>query len=362
MKRVIIVGGGYAGVALARAMDGVAEVYLIEARDRFVHNVAAIRSVVTPSLLEQILIPYNRLLRHGRVIQGKVIAATEDGVVLSDQQHIEADIVVVATGSHYAYPFKPQNESMEAFAEGIHNVHGSLLTHKKIAIVGGGAVGIELAGEIATAYPEKQIALIADSTSLMPDYPTRFGERLANQLRDKGVSLHLGLRARNLEFLDRAYVGSLVVGDGIYGPRLVVPAIGAKPRTDLFHDMPGATFDSSGRVEVDAWLRPASAQRLFAFGDAAATGDPMTIVAITRQAPWLTKTLKAFLAGDRVEAQPIYKPWRTRGILVPLGPRDGASMLPVLRDGVMVGDCPTAMIKGRKLFIPRYRKDFGYAA
>ena len=52
MKRVVIVGGGYAGVALARALDSNAEVCLVEARDRFVHNVAAIRSVVEPALLE----------------------------------------------------------------------------------------------------------------------------------------------------------------------------------------------------------------------------------------------------------------------------------------------------------------------
>ena len=48
VKRVIVVGGGYAGAALARALDKVAEVQLVDARDRFVHNVAAIRGVVDP--------------------------------------------------------------------------------------------------------------------------------------------------------------------------------------------------------------------------------------------------------------------------------------------------------------------------
>ena len=68
---------------------------------------------------------------------------------------------------------------------------------------------------------------------------------------------------------------------------------------------------------------------MFALGDVAATGDLMTIVAITRQAPWLAKSIKAVVAGRRVESLPPYAPWRSPPILVPLGPRRGASVLPL---------------------------------
>jgi apoptosis-inducing factor 2 len=54
VKRVIVVGGGYAGTALARALDKAAEVRLVHPRDRFVPNVAAIRGLVDPSLLDRI--------------------------------------------------------------------------------------------------------------------------------------------------------------------------------------------------------------------------------------------------------------------------------------------------------------------
>ena len=87
----------------------------------------------------------------------------------------------------------------------------------------------------------------------------------------------------------------------------------------------------------------------------------MTIVAITRQVPWLAKTIKAILTGRTIESLPAYKPWPTRGILVPLGPRDGASALPILRNGLLVGRWLTSKLKGRELFIPRYLKEFGYA-
>src|ERR1700744_1539886 len=128
VKRVIIAGGGYAGTALARALDKVADVQLVDARDRFVHNVAAIRGVVDPSLLDRILILYDRLLRRGSVRQGIVTGAASNGVTLTDGEHIEGDVVVVAPGSHYASPFKPQGYSTQAFADSLRTAHGNLIS------------------------------------------------------------------------------------------------------------------------------------------------------------------------------------------------------------------------------------------
>ena len=88
---------------------------------------------------------------------------------------------------------------------------------------------------------------------------------------------------------------------------------------------------------VDGWLRPAGARNLFALGDVAASGDLMTIVAVSRQAPWLGKTIKALVAGTEMESLPRYAPWPTPPILVPLGPKRGASVLPVAKSDFTVG-------------------------
>ena len=55
--------------------------------------------------------------------------------------------------------------------------------------------------------------------------------------------------------------------------------------------------------------------------------------------------------------------WRwphTAPILVPLGARRGASVLPITKKGLAVGPFLTSAIKGKQLFIPRYWKEFGY--
>jgi pyruvate/2-oxoglutarate dehydrogenase complex dihydrolipoamide dehydrogenase (E3) component len=317
--------------------------------------------VVDPTLIDRILIPYDRLLRRGSVLQERAVRVTGEGVVLSNGDHIESDLVVVATGSRYASPFKPQGDSTRDFAETLRSINTQIRQSDRIAIVGGGAVGVELAGEVSSAKLGKVVTLISATPSLLPGYPEGLAAEVAKQLRDMGVSLQLGVRVESLQAMDSPFTGSLGQGQDGLETQLVFPALGARPVTALFQQMDGVAFDPHGRVQVDAWLRPAGAERVFALGDAAATGDPMTIVAITRQVPWLAKTLRALLDGRSLDQLPAYRPWPVRGILVPLGPRDGASLLPILRNGVQVGSWFTKVLKGRHLFIPRYHKEFGYA-
>lgn len=359
MKRVVIVGGGYAGTMVARALDGIAEVRLVEPRDRFVHNVAAIRAVVEPALLDRLIIPYDRLLRRGSVIQGVATKIVDGGVTLSDGRIVEGDIVVAATGSTYAGPFKPRTASGATFAEESLEAHEALHAARTVAIVGGGAVGVELAGEIAAAHPEKAVTLFASSPGLLPGYSDRLSAALAEQLRTLGVDLRLSVRVEGLERIDGPFAGAVTAAGASIRADLVFPVIGARP---VAPPVVGGKIGPSGRLGVDRWLRPDRQRRVFALGDAAETGDFMTIVAITRQAPWLVKTLKGILAGHAIEGLAPYAPWSVPAILVPLGPKAGASVLPVTRRGLTVGRRTTATLKGRDLFIPRYRKEFGYGA
>src|SRR6516162_3471969 len=72
---VVVLGGGYAGIQVVRPLDGVADVVLVEPKDDFVHNVAALRALVDPSWLERIYLPYTGLLGHGRVIRDRAVKA-----------------------------------------------------------------------------------------------------------------------------------------------------------------------------------------------------------------------------------------------------------------------------------------------
>ena len=205
----------------------------------------------------------------------------------------------------------------------------------------------------------KQITLVSEGTSLFPSFTRGLGRSLETQLLKLGVTLRLGGKARTQGLLDRPHCGPLLLATGEKIPAdLVIPALGAHPVTALLRTLDGVSFDSLGRTKVDAWLRPLGRGSLFALGDCASTGDAMTIVAITRQVPWIAKIILAALNGAIVERLPPYTPWQTPPILVPLGRYQGASVLP-RGAGVPVGSLLTSAIKGKGLFISKQRKELG---
>jgi apoptosis-inducing factor 2 len=68
--RVVVIGGGYAGVWVSKELEKKgAAVTMIEKRDVFVHNIAGLRACVKEGWDKRILIPMDRALKRGRVVQ-----------------------------------------------------------------------------------------------------------------------------------------------------------------------------------------------------------------------------------------------------------------------------------------------------
>ncbi len=356
-KKIVIVGGGYVGFEVAQGLDAHADVTLIEQREAFVQPPAAIRALVDQTLLNDIILPYDKLLSQGKVVRARVASIQPESVTLADGTIVAADYIIVATGSSYAAPFKPAGETVESFIRASNETSKMLAAAKSVVIVGAGAVGTELAGEIATAQPDKHITLIATDDGLFPSYGTKMGASLIAKLKAKGVNVVLGQRVENLQQSDTPYSGSVTLTDGTHiDGDLIFPVIGSRARTELLTDLPGVEPGTQGRVKTDDWMRPSAYANLFVAGDIADVGDAMTIVATSRQNPWLIKTLKNLLAGKSIETLKPYTPWKKAPILVPLGPKQGNSWI-----FMVLGNFITSAVKGKKIFIPKYKKAFGYS-
>ena len=65
MARVAVIGGGYGGVTVAKGLDPLADVVLIEQKDQFVHHAAALRAAVDTVWEHAIFMPYTNLLNRG---------------------------------------------------------------------------------------------------------------------------------------------------------------------------------------------------------------------------------------------------------------------------------------------------------
>ncbi|MCG3267934.1 NAD(P)/FAD-dependent oxidoreductase [Yoonia sp. I 8.24] len=353
-QKIAIIGGGYVGAELAKSLDNTAEVTLIEQNSHFVHAPAMVRAVVDPAILDRALIPYDGVLTHGRVVQGVAQSISDTEVALASGETIAADYIVVATGSSNAVPFKANGGDIEALRATNGQVHAQLVAAQTVAIVGAGAVGSELAGEIAHAFPDKTVHLISSEATLFPHHPPKLGRKLTAKLKASGVSLNFGARAENLQSLTEPYAGTLSLSNGAQiEADLVFPVIGSKATSTLLQSLPGAEVGRADRVKTDAWLRPSQFGNVLAAGDAAETGDAMTVVGAGRQVAWLTKTLTALVEGKNVEDLKPYTPWGPKApFLVPLGPKLGNSFLGFFTAGNFL----TSKMKGKDLFLKRYAK------
>src|SRR3984893_2126069 len=157
---VVVVGGGYGGTAVARALDATSDVVLVEPKDAFMHNIAALRALVDPSWLPRIFLPYTGLLTNGRVVRDRAVMVDPHRVLTASGEEISADYVVLATGSMYPFPAKTDLVDTDKAHEQVKKVHRALSEADRVLLVGAGPVGIELAGEIREVWPEESIVLL----------------------------------------------------------------------------------------------------------------------------------------------------------------------------------------------------------
>lgn len=317
MKRVVVVGGGYAGVALARTLDEVLDVVLVERGDRFFHNVGAMRAYAEPALWPKLLIPYDRLLRRGCVRQGEMARAEGGGVTLGNGDRIEADAVVVATGLGHVAPFKNPLREGEAFLREARGLSERLAGAARVAIVGDGPVAVELAGEVSWKHPAKRLTVVTRGESVLGG--GRLGERSMAALRRRGVA-----------FARESEPGALVIR--AYG-------------------------EGGSRRAVDGHLR---ADGVWWIGDAADCGEPALVTFARRQAEYVAGLLRRVLGeGAAMDSLPVYRPARRVAMSIPLGPQEGFTQLP-LPGAPVVGGWLTSRVKGRDLFVARNWERLGW--
>ena len=181
MARVTIVGGGYGGITAAKALDDVAEVTLVEQKDTFVSHAAALRAAVDRDWAEKIFLPYDKLLTNGRVVHGTALTVRGTTVEVSGHGQIEADYLVLATGTAYPFPAKHMESSSVIAKARIERVHSNLEQSSRVLIVGAGAVGIELAGEITSAFPQVKVTMLEAADRILPagDYKPEIREAIS---------------------------------------------------------------------------------------------------------------------------------------------------------------------------------------
>ena len=355
MQRIVIVGGGAGGLALATQLGkrlgkkGQAEITLVDAARTHVwkpllHQLAAGSFDTHAEEIEYLAqarwnhfkFRLGRLEGVDRVTKTLQLAASHDeaGREITPAQQLSYDTLVIAVGSqtndfgtlgaaeHTIKLDSPQaakrfnNRLINACirAQTVPRSAGS--GRLTVAIVGGGATGVELAAELHASakvlanfgfdhiHPEKdlQIVLIEAAPRLLAQLPERLSDAALRELRKLAIEVHTN------EKVVEVTENSLKMASGkVISSSLSVWAAGVKAADFLKHLGGEAPLETNrlNQLVVNGNLQTTDAS-IYAFGDCAAcqqpdgTWVPPRAQAAYQQAMYLVKALPRLRRGEPV--------------------------------------------------------------
>src|SRR5580692_1009416 len=356
---VVVVGGGYGGTAVAKALDETSEVVLVEPKDAFMHNIAALRALVDPTWLPKIFLPYAGLLTNGRVVRDRAVVVDPHRVVTASGEEITADYVVLASGSKYPFPAKTDLVDTHHAQEQVRRAHQALTQADRVLLVGAGPVGIELAGEIRHVWPDKSIVLLDVADEILGGpYKPELKAELRRQLLEIRVELILGSPLRQALPTEPGELGTFAVttesGTDVVAD-IWFRCYGVVPNGDYLGDALESARRSDGFIEVGPTLQVAGQTTVFAIGDIS-TADAKMAGFAARQAATVADNINALAQGrsdlSHYESMGV-------AIAVPIGPTGGAGQFPGQEE--IVGRETISQVKGRDLMVDQFGEVFGLA-
>lgn len=366
--RVVVVGGGFAGLEAVRGLrDAPVAITLIDRRNfhlfqPLLYQVAT--GALSPGEIASPLRGVLRRQRNARVVLGEVLDIDLAGRSVSLQPtggseeptRVGYDTLVVAAGAGHAYfghdewrPLAPGLKSVEDATE----IRGRILAAFEAAelepdperrrawltfvVVGAGPTGVELAGQIAEIARETlprdfraadpraaRILLVEALDRVLTSFPESLSRRAATALERLGVTPVL---SRRVVEIDAASV--TLEDDG--GVRERVPArtivwaagVQASPLGAPLAQASGARLDRAGRVAVGPDLSLPGHPEVLVLGDMAsvhdATGAPLGLPGVAPVAMQQGRYAARAIAGRVAGEDPGVFRYQNRGQVATIG-------------------------------------------
>jgi pyruvate/2-oxoglutarate dehydrogenase complex dihydrolipoamide dehydrogenase (E3) component len=194
------------------------------------------------------------------------------GRITVEDRTIEAGHIVIATGTVPVVPTIQGLDRVEVW--GTRDVYTMVTPPEDAIVLGGGPVGIETA-QMLHGHGTR-VTVVQEDSRLLPREDPAVSAELARRLTEDGIELYLGATAKRVEDIDEGV--RLLLADGKYvESRRLVAAVGRRPRVDdIGLETIGLVPSENGGIEVDA--RCCATTGVWAVGDATAV-MPFTHVA-----------------------------------------------------------------------------------
>jgi len=299
-RRVVIIGGGFVGIYLAKALARApVSVTVIDRRNHHLFQPLLYQVAAAELGPTDIAAPIRVILRgqqNTEVLLGEAVRVDVEArsVALADGATIPYDWLVVATGTRHSYFGKPQWESL---APGLKSLEDAQEIRRRVlmafelaerepdpvrrqalltfVVIGGGPTGVEMAGALAEIRRfalardfrridprEATVMLLEGGTRILPGYPESLSERAKLDLRGKGVEVRLDMLVEDIQ-------PGRVHARGWTIPTYTVVWAAGNQGSPLLQTL-GAPLDRHGRVIVEPDCSIAGHRELFVMGDAAA--------------------------------------------------------------------------------------------
>jgi len=355
--RVVVLGGGYAGSRVARNLDAskLVDVTLVDRREVMIHKIGGLRAATDPTWIGRVLVPRDQLLKNGRVVTGKVKKVLRNKVVLDDGTELDWDVLVAATGATNSSPGEPPSHArtiMELVAF-YTSVRTEIEMSQNIIVIGGGVVGVELAGELRSKYPDKRIIIVHSGQTLIntssPPLSAKAHNALLKKLERLNIEIRMGTRAE-LEEKDlrgKSFVTDIpqvyLTNGECLDADIIFNCVGSRLNTGIY---PRSWVDSMGYMKVDQHMRVVGArEHVFAVGDITDIKEnKLAYNANSGHGPVCAKNILALAKGQ--EPKKKYSPISFQLMAIPLGPKEGL----VASSMGTYGSFVTSSVKGKSLF------------
>ncbi|KAL4907353.1 hypothetical protein BDW74DRAFT_176126 [Aspergillus multicolor] len=286
--QVLILGGSYAGLAAALNLvdlchgrrhrfsitDGdngtgkriPVQVTIVDPRDGYYHLIGQPLALSSQDFAESFWIKYSDIpalqTPEIRCVQGSVdsldcAAKTATIATSSGTVQEKYDYLIICTGLRREYPSAPRSFTREQYlaetAKNLANVRGA---KKGVAIIGGGAVGIEIAAECKMLHPSTPVTLIHSRNSLLSSepLPNEFSSKTLEVLRESGVNVILGARVTSISEKNTDNTQTLTLSNNTTLPAShVINAVSRfTPTAPSF--LPASICDDQGYIRIKPTL------------------------------------------------------------------------------------------------------------
>ncbi len=343
---ILIVGGGFAGIATALRLSKKSNntrITLISSNPHFEYYPALYKVATGKSPLGA-TIQLDAVLKNSRVeiVQDKIIQFTLNQNTIKGESGslYTFDYLIIALGSEtvyfnipglaeYSYSFKSIDQALK-LKNHLHTLLSNhseawvqdLDKHLRVVVCGGGASGVELAGELVGYFNQiakchevnlkhVEVMLVEGNPRILPMLDEKISKRVTRRLLGLGVKVVTGQAITHQEE-ECVYTTNMSIPT-----KTVVWTAGVKINS-LYQGIEGLQFSPKGRVLVDEHLRARGFSNVFIAGDAADTkysGFAQTAlydgnyIAKTITQLIKDKTPRPYIPKDVVHALPIARGW-----------------------------------------------------